>query len=65
MENLWNRTKGFFAYQAGYSSDHPGGCIMLFSDGATLFVTEGIDCDRLERLLHRKDGESVDLSEFR
>ena len=52
------------AYRSGYSSAHPGGCNMLFSDGSARFVRETINCETFERLLHKQDGQILEWSEL-
>ena len=55
----------FNAYQLGYSSDHPGGCNILFGDGSVVFVPETINCETFEQLLQTQDGEVIDMSQIR
>ena len=43
----------------GYSSNHPGGAMFVFSDGSVQFLNQTIDATTFQRLADRKDGQVV------
>ncbi len=52
------------AHKYGFSSAHPGGCMMAFCDGSVKFVMEEISLTTFARILHKHDGEVLDQSEL-
>lgn len=51
---------GLNAYSIGFSSAHPGGLNLAFSDGSSTFVDNFIDDQVFRNLLDRSDGNVVD-----
>jgi prepilin-type N-terminal cleavage/methylation domain-containing protein len=43
----------------GYSSNHPGGSLFVFSDGAVRYLGQDIDATTFKRLANRRDGNVV------
>lgn len=43
----------------GFSSNHGGGAMFTFADGAVKFLTQNIDVTTFKRLANRKDGQVV------
>ncbi len=52
------------ACKYGFSSAHPGGCVMSFCDGSTRFVNENISLTTFARILHKHDGKIIDTSDL-
>ncbi|HEX3599244.1 MAG TPA: DUF1559 domain-containing protein [Lacipirellulaceae bacterium] len=48
----------------GFKSRHPGGANMLFADGSTHFLTDGIDYTTYQKLGARRDDETIDDNSF-
>lgn len=47
------------AAHKAYSSNHPGGAVFVFSDGAVKFLDQTIDATTFQRLANRRDGRVI------
>jgi type II secretory pathway pseudopilin PulG len=47
------------AAHKAYSSNHSGGAVFVFSDGAVKFLNQTIDATTFQRLANRKDGQTI------
>jgi len=50
-----------FDVRSSFASLHPGGANFVLADGSTRFISETINTTTLQRLVSRKDGQTVQL----